>query len=55
MHDGHTLQGTMTWGSPGGRPTAATGTVTLDGTYPLAWRDYSTVEGTQFRYLLIGV
>jgi hypothetical protein len=58
MHDGLLLAGTMTWGdwgAHGGFPTGATGTVTLTGRYPLAWRDYSTVEGVRFRYLLIGV
>lgn len=43
------------WGSPGGRPTGASGTVSLAGSYPLVWRDYSTVAGIQFRYLLVGV
>ena len=58
IHDCHVLAGTMTWGNwgaQGGRPTGATGTVTLAGTYPLTWRDYSIVEGVRFRYLLIGV
>lgn len=56
MHEGHTLGGTMEWGTGGavgGRP--GSGTITLDGTYPLAWRDYSTVSGKQFRFLIIGV
>lgn len=57
LHDGHILQGKMAWGdwgSPGGRPTGATGEITLIGTYPLVWHDYSTVAGVQFRYLLVG-
>lgn len=58
MHDTHTLAGTMAWGDwgrPGGRPPGATGTITLAGTYPLGWHDYSTVNGVQFRYLLVAV
>ena len=58
VHDGHVLAGTMTWGdwgAQGGRPPGATGTVNLTGTYPLKWRDYSTVGGIQFRCLLVGV
>lgn len=58
IHDGHVLAGTLTWGdwgAQGGRPTATTGTVTLLSQYPLTWRDYSTVGGVSFRYLLVGV
>jgi hypothetical protein len=58
IHDGQVLAGTMTWGdwgARGGRPPGETGTVTLRGTYPLTWRDYSTVAGIQFRYVLVGV
>lgn len=58
LHDGHLLSGTLTWGdwgAHGGRPTGATGSVALKGTYPLAWRDYSIVDGVQLRYLIIGV
>lgn len=58
MHEGHVLVGTMAWGgwgAAGGRPSGASGTVTLTGGYPLAWRNYSAVEDTRFRYLLISV
>lgn len=57
IHDGVTLAGTMSWGDwgrPGGRP-AGTGIVTLAGSYPLSWQDYSTVDGRPFRYLLVNV
>jgi hypothetical protein len=58
IHDGHVLAGTMSWGdggAKGGRPPGATGNVRLRDAYPLRWRDYSTVEKSPFRYLLIGV
>lgn len=58
MHDTHTLAGTLVWGDwgrPGGRPPGTTATVALTGTYPLAWRDHATVNGVQFRYLLVAV
>jgi hypothetical protein len=58
IHDGHVLTGTLAWGdwgAKGGRPTGTTGTVTLVSRYPLAWRDYSRIEGIPFRYLLVGV
>jgi hypothetical protein len=58
VHDGHMLQGTMAWGdwgAAGGRPPGTTGSVTLAGTYPLRWQDYSTVDGTRFRYLVVGI
>jgi hypothetical protein len=54
VHDEHVLRGEMTWGqwgAAGGRPNP--GAVSLMGTYPLSWRDYSTVGGAAFRYLLI--
>lgn len=56
MHDGHTLTGTMEWGTGGavgGRP--GSGTIALTGSYPLLWRDYSTVGGKEFRYLVVDV
>jgi hypothetical protein len=58
IHDGAVLAGTLTWGdwgAPGGRPPGSTGTVTLTGSYPLAWRHFSTIDGVEFRYLLIAV
>jgi hypothetical protein len=58
IHDGHIVAGTMAWGdwgAQGGRLPGASGSVALMGKYPLTWRDYSTVEGVQFRYLLVGV
>ena len=58
MHDGHILAGAMQWGdwgAPGGRPPGTTGVVRLRGSYPLGWRDYSTVDGVQFRYLLVAI
>jgi hypothetical protein len=58
IHDGHIVAATMAWGdwgAQGGRPPGASGSVALMGAYPLTWRDYSTVECVQFRYLLVGV
>lgn len=58
IHDGQVLTGTLAWGewgAPGGRPSGAKGTVVLVGSYPLVWRDYSTVAGVEFRYLVVGV
>lgn len=56
VHDGHVLRGKMTWGQwgvVGGRPTP--GEISLAGTYPLSWRNYSTVAGVTFRYLLVAI
>jgi hypothetical protein len=58
IHHGHTLAGTMAWGdwgTQGGRPPGGTGSITLTGTYPLDWHDYSVVDGVPFRYLLVGI
>jgi hypothetical protein len=58
IHHGHTLAGTMAWGdwgAQGGRPPGGTGSITLTGTYPLDWHDYSVVDGVPFRYLLVGI
>jgi hypothetical protein len=58
IHEGCTLAGTLSWGdwgAPGGRPLGAAGTVTLRASYPIAWRDYSTVGDVQFRYLILAV
>jgi hypothetical protein len=56
IHEGRTLRGTMQWGqwgAEGGRPPG--GPITLTGSYSLQWRDYSTVPGGEFRYLVVGV
>ncbi len=58
LHNGCVLTGTLSWGdwgAAGGRPTGAQGTVTLSGTYSLAWHDYSRIDGIEFRYLLVAV
>lgn len=58
VHDGHTLGGSMRWGewgAKGGRPAGSEGSISLSGSYPLLWHDYSTVDGVRFRYLLVEV
>jgi hypothetical protein len=56
IHEGRNLAGTIQWGdwgAEGGRPPG--GPITLSGTYPLRWSDYSKLDSAEFRYLVVGV
>jgi len=61
IHEGANLAGTLAWASHAGTGTMTSREqpLTLRGTYPVEWRDYSVISGgksyNRFRYLLVPV
>ena len=57
VYDGRTLKGTLDWaaGTAAGTKKTRENPIRLKGTYHVIWRDYSAVDGSRFRYVLLEV